>query len=78
MQAGLEPKSKEITIKKLGRTYEIEFEEGKSILWLEKEEMIVLRDKINDVLIEKDIKLDMLREKQDYIDEVKRAGGKVE
>lgn len=75
MEIGLKPKKINITIMKMGgENYEVNFNE-ETWLYLDKEQIKELRDKINDVLIGKDIKLDMLREQQDYIDEVKKAGG---
>ena len=78
MQIGTEPKSKDIVINKIGKIYEIQFEEGKAILWLDREEMIMLRSRITEALkenIDIDKSFDMLREKQDYIDEVGKNGG---
>ena len=76
MQIGTEPKSKDIVINKIGKIYEIQFEEGKAILWLDREEMIMLRSRIAEALkenIDIDKSFDMLREKQDYIDSINNS-----
>ena len=70
MEIGTEPKSKDIIIKKIGKTYEISFERGRTILWLNKEEMIMLRSRMTEALKEEDKNFDILREKQDYIDSI--------
>jgi len=77
MQVGLEPKKTSIMIRQMGgENYEVNFNE-EMWLYLSKEQITELRNRINDFLIGKDRNFEMLREKQDYIDEVKRAGGKV-
>ena len=78
MQVGLEPKKTSIMIRQMGgENYEVNFNE-EMWLYLSKEQITELRNRINDFLIGKDRNFEMLREKQDYIEEVKRAGGKVE
>jgi len=78
MEIGLKPKKTNITIMKMGgENYEVNFNE-ETWLYLDKEQITELRNKINGILMGEDYKSDMLREKQDYIDEVKKARGKVE
>lgn len=89
MQVGLKPKVNNISIKKIGKQYEINFGDEIWIYLDSRKDLAELRDKINDILIylpqikkilstREDYKSDMLREKQDYIEEVKLAGGKVD
>ena len=72
MEAGLKPKVNNISIKKIGKEYEINFGEEIWIYIGSKKDLTELRDKINSTLIEEDKNFEMLREKQDYIDEVKK------
>ena len=78
MEIGLEPKVNNIDVKPVGKKYEINFGDEVWIYLGGRKELTELRDKINDVLMGENYKSDMLREKQDYKDEVKLAGGKVD
>jgi len=71
METGFDLKDKKISIKKFGKdNYEIEFEGGRHYLWLDEEDMIELRDKINEVLLGEDRNSEILREAEDYTNEI--------
>ena len=80
MQVGLKPKVNNINIKKIGKQYEINFGDEIWIYIGNRKELTELGDKINNILKnkEEDKNFDILREFQDYKNEVKLAGGKVE
>jgi len=77
MQIGYEPKNaKEIKIKKMKDCYEILFtQKDDSEFWfyLAEKELIELWDKISWILQSEDNTFDMLREKQDYANEISKA-----
>jgi hypothetical protein len=78
MQIGVEPKSKDIAIYKIGKIYEISFEKGKAIIWLDREEMIIIRTRITEALkeeIDVDKNIDMFKETDTCIDEIGNVGG---
>lgn len=73
METAYKLENEKIKITKYGKSsYAIDFEKGKHILWLNDKEMMLLRDRISEALDppEEDDGVDILREKDDYIDEI--------
>jgi len=76
MQTAYELKDKKIIIiKRCEDVYEINFEDGKFLLWLNERELKELRDRVSEALdppIE-DKDLEILREAKDYKKEITRS-----
>jgi len=73
METAYKLENEKIKITKYNKdSYAIDFEKGKFILWIDEKELKELRDRVSEALdppVEDDY-ADILREKDDYIDEI--------